>query len=260
MKKSNLKDKQFLINEHLPHNFLAEKMILSCLLINSEAIETTIQNLPVDAFYFRNHQEIYRAILNMYENQIPIDALTIATFLQNHGNLEKVGGIKVLIDLITQIPNLIYLEEYIRLVKDKFIRRSLIKLGYEVINSVYITNIPLEDILNNFENKLFNLTNEIKTPKLFSGAELLSKVFSELKDKSLNPTLPGISSGFYELDSIIQGFQKSDLIIIAGRPSMGKTALSLNIMLNVIKNLELPVLFFSLEMSKEQIMYRILSM
>jgi len=260
MKKSNLKDKQFLINEHLPHNFLAEKMILSCLLINSEAIETTIQNLPVDAFYFRNHQEIYRAILNMYENQIPIDALTIATFLQNHGNLEKVGGIKVLIDLITQIPNLIYLEEYIRLVKDKFIRRSLIKLGYEVINSGYITNIPLEDILNNFENKLFNLTNEIKTPKLFSGAELLSKVFSELKDKSLNPTLPGISSGFYELDSIIQGFQKSDLIIIAGRPSMGKTALSLNIMLNVIKNLELPVLFFSLEMSKEQIMYRILSM
>src|SRR5210317_902695 len=251
---------QIFVDKYLPHNFLAEKMILNCLVVNSESIEITFRTLQVEAFYFKNHQEIYKTIIFMYKNKLSIDIFTLSIFLQDNGLLKKIGGIKVLIELINQIPNLVYLEEYIRLIKDKFLRRLLIKLGYEVINSGYITNIPLEDILNNFENKLFNLTNEIKTPKLFSGAELLSKVFSELKDKSLNPTLPGISSGFYELDSIIQGFQKSDLIIIAGRPSMGKTALSLNIMLNVIKNLELPVLFFSLEMSKEQIMYRILSM
>ena len=143
--------------------------------------------------------------------------------------------------------------------KDKFLRRSLIKLGYEVINSGYITNISLENILNDFENKLFNLTTETKTQNVFSSAELLDNIFLELKEKSLNPTLSGLSSGFYDLDLLTQGFQKSDLIILAGRPSMGKTALGLNIALNVIKESKLPVLFFSLEMSKEQIMYRLLS-
>jgi replicative DNA helicase len=151
------------LNKYLPHNFLAEKMILSCLLINSEAIEITRQTLSIEAFYFKNHQEIYKAIIFMYKNKVSIDIITLTTFLQDNGLLEKIGGIKVLIELITQIPNLSYLEEYISdLVKDKFIRRSLIKLGYEAINSGYITNIPLENILNEFENKLFNLTNEIK--------------------------------------------------------------------------------------------------
>ena len=260
MEQFNLKNEQILIDKYLPHNFLAEKMILSCLLINSEAIEITTQTLTIDAFYFKNHQEIYKAIIFMYQNQIPVDIITLTTCLQDNGLLYKIGGVKVLMDLITQIPNLIYLEDYIRLVKDKFIRRRLIKLGYEAMNSGYTTNLSLEKILNNFENKLFNLTNEIKTQTLISSAELLNEIFLELKQKSLNPTLSGLSSGFYDLDSLIQGFQRSDLIVIAGRPSMGKTALSLNIALNIVKNSKLPVLFFSLEMSKEQIMYRLLAM
>jgi replicative DNA helicase len=260
MEQFNLKNEQILIDKYLPHNFLAEKMILSCLLINSEAIEITTQTLTIDAFYFKNHQEIYKAIIFMYQNQIPVDIITLTTCLQDNGLLYKIGGVKVLMDLITQIPNLIYLEDYIRLVKDKFIRRRLIKLGYEAMNSGYTTNLSLKKILNNFENKLFNLTNEIKTQTLVSSAELLNEIFVELKQKSLNPTLSGLSSGFYDLDSLIQGFQRSELIIIAGRPSMGKTALSLNIALNIVKNSKLPVLFFSLEMSKEQIMYRLLAM
>jgi replicative DNA helicase len=260
MEQFNTKNGQILIKRYLPHNFLAEKIILNCLLINSEAIEITIRTLSVEAFYFKNHQEIYKAIIFMYKKKISIDIFTLTTFLQDNGLLKKIGGIQVLIELINQIPNLVYLEEYLRLVKDKFIRRSLIKLGYEAINSGYITNIPLENILNDFENQLFNLTNEIKAQKLFSSAELLNNILLELKKKSLNPTLPGLPSGFYDLDSLTQGFQKSDLIIIAGRPSMGKTALCLNIGLNVIKNSKLPVLIFSLEMSKEQIMYRLLSM
>jgi replicative DNA helicase len=165
MQQYNFKNEQILIDKNLPHNFLAEKMILSCLIANSETIEMTLQILPTNAFYFKNHQEIYKALIDMYESQIQIDILTLTTFLQDNGLLETIGGIKVLIELITQVPNLIYLEEYIRLVKDKFIRRSLIKLGYEAINSGYITNIPLETILNDFENKLFNLTNEIKPQK-----------------------------------------------------------------------------------------------
>ena len=260
MEQLKLKNEQILIDKYLPHNFLAEKMILSCLLISSEAIEITTQTLTIDAFYFKNHQEIYKAIIFMYQKQIPVDILTLTTCLQDNGLLYKVGGVKVLMDLITQIPNISYLEDYIRLVKDKFIRRRLIKLGYEAMNSGYTTNLSLEKILNNFENKLFNLTNEIKTQTLVSSAELLSQIFLELKNKSLNPDFSGLSSGFSDLDVIIQGFQKSELIIIAGRPSMGKTALSLNIALNIVKKSKLPVLFFSLEMSKEQIMYRVLSM
>ena len=260
MDQSRINKRQILIEKYLPHNFLAEKMILSCLLINSEAIEIAIETIPTEAFYFKNHREIYKSIVFMHSNKLPIDILTLTTFLQENGLLEKIGGVKVLLELINQIPNLIYLEEYIRLVKDKFLRRSLIKLGYEIINSSYITNLPLENIFNNLENELFALNNEIKIQKLSSSAELLNDLFYELKDKFLNPTLPGLKSGFYDLDLLTQGFQKSDLIIIAGRPSTGKTALSLNIILNVIKNSKLPVLFFSLEMSNKQIMYRLLSM
>jgi replicative DNA helicase len=260
MEHFNITGKEGVINKYLPHNFLAEKMILSCLLINSEAIEITLKTVSTDVFYFKNHQEIYKAIIFMYKNNIPIDILTLITFLQDNGLLQKIGGVKVLIELLSQFPNIIYLEDYLRLIKDKYIRRSLIKLGYEIINSSYITNISLESLLDDLENKLFHLTNEIKTQKLSSSAELLNNIFFELKTKSLNPKLSGLKSGFYDLDALTQGFQKSDLIIIAGRPSMGKTALSLNIASNIIKNSKLPVLFFSLEMSKEQIMYRLLGM
>ena len=260
MKKAKFSNKQILINKSLPHNFLAERMILSCLLVNSEAIEITVKTIPVDAFYFKNHQEIYKMIILMTKNKVPIDVLTVLTCLQNNGLLQKIGGIKVLIELISQIPNLVYLEEYLRLVKDKFFRRSLIKLGYEIVNSSYITNIPLETIISNFENKLLNLTSETKSQQLVTSAELLNDIFFDLKEKSLNPGLSGLPSGFYDLDSLTQGFQKSDLIILAGRPSTGKTAFGLNVSLNLIKRFKLPVLFFSFEMSKEQIMYRLLSM
>ena len=247
------------IEKSLPHNFLAEKAVLNCLLLNSELVETTFHNLSIDAFYFKNHQEIYKILIFMYKNNKPIDIITLNTFVQDKGLLKKIGGVKILIELISQIPNLIYFEEYIGLVKEKFIRRLIIKLGYEVITSGYIMNIPIETIIVNFENKLFNLTDQIKTKKLLNSTELLNSIFLELKMKSLNPAPYGLASGFYDLDYLTQGFQKSDLIILAARPSIGKTALSLNITLNIIKSSKLPVLFFSLEMSKEQIMYRLLS-
>lgn len=250
---------QLIIDQYLPHNYIAEKIILSSILISSEALEIVFRSLKIETFYFQNHQELYKTIIEMYTKQIPIDAITLNTFLQDKGKLEIIGGTKILIDLFNSVPNLIYLEQYINLLQDKFLRRSIIKLGYELINSAYVTNIPLEVILNDLELHVFNLTNEIKTQKISNSAELLSNIFLDLKQKSVNPTLSGISSGFYDLDSFTQGFQKSDLIVIAGRPSMGKTALSLNIALNIIKNLQLPVLFFSLEMSKEQLTYRLLT-
>jgi replicative DNA helicase len=247
------------IEKSLPHNFLAEKAVLNCLISNSELIEMTFQTLSVEAFYFKNHQEIYKILIFMFKNNKPIDIITLNTFIQDKGLLKKVGGIKILIELISQIPNLIYFEEYIHLIKEKFIRRLVIRLGYEIITSGYTMNTSIDTILIDFENKLFDLTDRIKTKKLLSSPELLNNIFLELKAKSLNPTLHGLASGFSDLDSLTQGFQKSDLIIIAARPSMGKTALSLNVTLNIIKISKLPVLFFSLEMSKEQIMYRLLS-
>ena len=260
MQNANKKSESIPIEKYLPHNFLAEKIILSSLLVSSEAIEITLRSVKIETFYFKNHQELYQAIIEMYSKKIPIDIVTLNTFLQDNGRLNDVGGTNILIELVNYVPNLLYLEDYIKLIHDKFLRRSLIKLGYEAMNSGYITNIPLENILNDLENQLFSLTNEIKTQKVSNSPELLKDIFLELKEKSLKPTLPGLSSGFYDLDSLTQGFQKSDLIIIAGRPSMGKTALGLNIALNVIKTSKLPVLFFSLEMSKKQIIYRLLSM
>lgn len=248
-----------LIDNSLPHNFLAEKMILSCMIFNSEVIETIQPNLSVDAFYFKNHQELYQSLLKMNTSELSIDIVTLTIFLQDNGLLSKIGGIKVLLDIGNQTPTFSYLNEYIRIVKEKFLKRCLIKFGYKIINSGYITNQSLENILTKIEQELFDLTNKTRPTKITSTAQILNELFSELKEKFLNPALPGLPSGFSNLDDLTQGFQKSDLIIIAGRPSMGKTALGLNIALNCIKLSKLPILFFSLEMSKEQIFYRLLS-
>ena len=259
MKKFNSKVQFSISDTLLPHNFIAEKIILSCLLINYEAIEITIKTVRIETFYFINHQEIYKAILEMYKKKLYINVFSVNNFLKETGCLDKIGGTKVLFEIVNQIPNLVYLEEYIQLIQDKFLRRSLINLGYETINSAYITNIPLEKILNDFEKKSFRLTNELIEEKKLTTAELFSSVFLELKEKSLKPELPGLTSGFYDLDSLTQGFQKSDLIILAGRPSMGKTAFVLNIAENIIKKYKVPILFLSLEMSKEQLIYRLLA-
>ena len=259
MKNLDPKTGRIIIEKYLPHNFLAEKTVLSSLLINPNTIILVLQTLTKESFYFKNHQEIYNAICNMYDQNLPIDIVTLNTYLHDKGLLNKIGGIKVLIELVNQVPNLVYLEEYIRLIEDKFIRRKLIKLGYEIINTSYVTNVSLEMIMQDVEFQLFSITNKIKNRTISNTTELLSEIFIKLKENSFKPKLLGLPSGFYDLDGLIQGFQKSDLIIIAGRPSTGKTALSLNFALNIIKYSNLPILFFSLEMSKEQLMYRLIA-
>ena len=259
MRYNNINKENFNVEKSLPHNFLAEKIILSILLINSETINITLRNITVETFYFKNHQELYKAMVNMYKDKIPIDIITLSSYLQDNGLIDNIGGLKVLIELINNIPSLLNLQYYISLIQEKFIRRSLIKLGYELINSSYITNIQLNKIINNFETKLIKITNNFRKQTVSNTTELFYNLLSDLKQKSLKPGLSGVSSGFYELDSFTQGFQKSDLIVIAGRPSMGKTSLSLNIGLNVIKNTKLPVLFFNFEMSKEQLLYRLIT-
>jgi len=259
MKKFDKKTGRVNVDKYLPHNFLAEKLVLCCLFFNSEAIEIAVQNLTVETFYFRNHQKIYQSILLLYEKKMVIDLVTVTTFLRDQGLLSQIGGIKILTDILNQIPNLAYLNDYITLLKDKYNRRKLIRLGYQMINSSYITNVPLENILSELENEITSLTSGIRNYESLNTAELLSDIFWELKQSSLKPNISGLSSGFYHLDSLTQGFQKSDLIIIAGRPGMGKTALCLNIALHIVEEYHAPIIFFSLEMSKEQLMYRLLT-
>ena len=247
------------MTKRLPYNFLAEKMILKCIILNPEIIQFTSKILPIEAFYFKNHQEMYKTILFMYKNNMNIDILSLTIFLQENNRITKTGGIQILLELTSSSPNLIYFEDYISLVRDKFLRRSLIQLGYKIINASYTTNISLEQTLDNFKIELENLTSILYSKKISTIIEILNQIFYKLKEKSINPSLPGLTSGFINLDLLTQGFQRSDLIIIAGRPSVGKTALTLNIGFNILKFTKLPVLFFSLEMSKEQIMYRILA-
>ena len=142
MKKFDKKTGRVNVEKYLPHNFLAEKLVLCCLFFNSEAIEIAVQNLTVETFYFRNHQKIYQSILLLYEKKMVIDLVTVTTFLRDQGLLSQIGGIKILTDILNQIPNLAYLNDYITLLKDKYNRRKLIRLGYQMINSSYITNVP----------------------------------------------------------------------------------------------------------------------
>ena len=259
MSKFKKKTDDINIDKYLPHNFLAEKMVLCCLFFDPEAIDIASQNLTIDTFYFRNHQKIYQSILILFERKVSIDLITITTFLQDQGLLTQIGGIKILKNIISQTPNLAYLKDYITLLKDKHNRRKLIRLGYQIINSSYVTNIPLENILSELESEIINLTSAINDYEFLNTTELLSNIFSELKQRSLKPTLSGLTSGFLELDALTQGFQKSDLTIIAGRPGMGKTALCLNIAHHIVKEYQVPIIFFSLEMSKEQLVYRLLT-
>ena len=250
---------QLKVDKYLPHNFLAEKIILGNLLFNSGAVEQALQTIEIEAFYFKTHQEIYKSIISLHNNKEIINLTTLTTYLQSNGLLKKIGGVSTLIDLVNQAPNLVDLDDYIKLLQERFLRRILIKLGYQIINSGYVTNISIEKIINDLENEVFKLSQKTEQTAVISSAELLSLVFKELKLKSLNAKLPGIISGFQDLDALTQGFQKSDLVIVAGRPSMGKTAFCLNVATTVVCQEKVPVIFFSLEMSKEQLTYRLLS-
>lgn len=259
MKNVNNTFPELVINKYLPHAILAERLVLGNILINSDSLELTIRYLTIDAFYFKPHQQIYHTILNLQQNSINVDITTIISLLQNEGLLEQVGGVDFLRQLIQQASDFSNLIDYINLIQDKYIRRCLIKLGYQTINSAYISNIALEHILSELDTAYINFTQYKKSQNIISNSQLFSNIFIELKERSYQKTIPGLASGFYDLDSITQGFQNSDLIIIAGRPSMGKTAFCLNIAINIIKKYQSPIIFFSLEMSKEQLVYRLLS-
>lgn len=261
-------EKQNVLNltAQLPHSFTLEKTLLTCILVNCDTsfqtLEIVMEHLPIDAFYFKNHQKLYETFINMYKEDLSIDFLTTTDYIQCHGLINEVGGLQVISELLKEIPTLVYLMDYIRLVKQKYIRRCIIKIGLKTVDNGFIMNFSVYEQLLGIDAEIRKLMTDLQLKKKdFSSAELLRFIIDDLWEKVKRPgQLSGIPSGFVGLDSYTDGFQKSELIILAGRPSVGKTSFGLNICLNVLKKTRLPVLFFSLEMSAQQLMYRLLSM
>jgi replicative DNA helicase len=253
------------LNVQLPHSFTIEKTLLSCILVHCDesfqTLEIIMEHLPVDAFYFKNHQRLYQTFISMYQEDLSIDFLTTSDYVQCYGLVKDIGGIVVLSELLKEIPTLVYLLDYIHLVKQKYIRRCVIKIGLKAVDNGFIMNFPIFDQLLGLDEEVRKLTASIQADKKdLTTAELLTQIVDDLWIRLKRPgQLSGLPSGFASLDFYTDGFQKSELIIIAGRPSVGKTAFGLNLLLNVLKKTRLPVLFFSLEMSAHQLLYRLLS-
>ena len=242
-----------------PHSVLAEQIILTEILINSYYHEVIFNRLENDVFYLFEHKHIYKASKNLYFQGRDINLTTVADMLTDMKLLESIGGSKFLVNLVNQIIPIGSIETYIVLLLDKYLRRSLVEVGGRISRLGYDTSFSVESLFDQSERILSSLTHTKQTFGLLSSSEVLLETFVELEKKHTSGSLAGISSGFFDLDNLTQGFQKSDLIIIAGRPSMGKTAFALNIAKNISAVQQYPVSIFSLEMSRQQIIYRFLS-
>ncbi|WP_088893435.1 replicative DNA helicase [Leptolyngbya ohadii] len=205
-----------------PQNIDAEEAILGGILLDPEAIGRVLEILRPEAFYISAHQEIYRAATTLQAQGKPTDLMSITTWLYDHGLLEKVGGQSRLAELVDRTVSAVNIDQYAHLVMDKYLRRRLIHVGTEVAQLGYDIASPVEKVLDQAEQKVFSITQVRPSQALVATSDILTSTFSDIESRSLGLVLPGISCGFYDLDAMTQGFQRSDLIIAAGRPSMGK--------------------------------------
>ena len=248
-------------NVELPNNFLAEQAVLNILLTNPNLIKNVVTLTSVESFYFEPHKLIYLTICELTEElqSENLNLTMIITSLQDKGRLKKIGGIERIISTISNFENFSDLENYIQLINEKYLRRLIIEFGKQVVILGYTTSLNIETILEEIEKTLSNLNQQNRGQRIYSVAEIINDVFLEMKHKIKENKESGLLTSFKDLDSILQGIQKSDLLIVAGRPSMGKTAFSLNIGKNIVTNYKIPLIIFSLEMSRQQIIYRFLA-
>jgi len=244
----------------MPTNIEAEEAILGGILIDPEAISRIAELLRPEFFAITAHQVIYRSALHLFLQGQPTDLMTVTTWLTDRNQLEQVGGLTKLAQLVDRTVSAVNIDQYAVLVEDKYQRRKLIEAGNNIVQLGYETAAPLETVLDRAEQEIFSITQERPQQDLVSIGETLNQTFQDLENRNEGLALPGISSGFYDLDSMTGGFQRSDLIIVAARPAMGKTAFCTNIAHQIAAGKEkFPVAVFSLEMSKEQLVQRILS-
>jgi replicative DNA helicase len=242
-----------------PQNIEVEEAILGGILLDPEAIGRVAEKLVPEAFYTPTHVDIYKAALALNSQGKPTDLITLTDWLIDRKQLEKIGGQAKLIQLLERTVSAVNIDSLAVLVMDKYIRRELIKAGTEVTQLGYAADRPLETVLDESEQQILNLTQARPKLGLTPIREIVTSTYQDIQDRHDKVIPPGLTSDFSDLDGMTGGFQRSDLIIIAGRPAMGKTAVSLNIAYNMAKLHGLPVLVFSLEMSKDQLVQRIIA-
>ena len=242
-----------------PSNVEAEEAILGGILLDPEAMGRVTDLLRPDAFYLNAHRDIYKAALTLHIQGQPTDLMTVTSWLSDHSLLEKIGGTMKLAQLLDRTVSAVNIDRYANLVMDKYMRRQLITAGHEVVDLGYDTTVDLETVLDQSEQKVFGLTQKRPQQGLVSISDTLVSTFNEIESLQEEKALPGINCDFYDLDAMTSGFQRSDLVIVAGRPSMGKTSFALNVAANIAKIHRLPVAIFSLEMSQEQLAQRLLA-
>ena len=242
-----------------PHDIEAEQAILGCMLTDKDAVISAIEVLKEDDFYREDNKAIYSAILSLYSRSEPIDIITVKAELVEAGNFERIGGLEYLAELPDRVPTTANVEKYIKIVSEKATLRSLIQTSNELIALGYDESEDVDNIMDMAEKKVFDLSQK-KSVKGYSALkDVLVGSFAEL-EKLYNQkgNVTGITTGFIDLDNKTAGLHNSDLIIIAARPAMGKSAFAINIATNAAVKANVPVVIFNLEMSKEQVGNRIL--
>lgn len=245
-----------------PNNIDAERAVIGSMLLDKEAVAKVLEILTFHHFYVPNHQIMFKVIYDLFNQNHPVDLVTVSDALKGQGLLEDIGGYMYLLDLSESVPTTANVEQYARIVEDKYIRRELIRISNEVKDMSYESQDDIAKILDTAEKEIFSVGQKRFTRDLIHIKELLVNNFDNLshdypEDGQIGSLRTGVSTGIGALDEITNGLNPSDLIIVAARPAMGKTALCLNIATNIALKSKLPVAIFSLEMSKEQITQRI---
>lgn len=242
-----------------PQNIEAEEAILGGILLDPEAISRVWDSLIPEAFYISAHKDIYQAAQKLHTQGKPTDLLSLMAWLSDNNLLTRIGGKTKLAQLVDRTVSAVNIDALAALVMDKYLRRKLIQSGNEIVHLGYETQTELATVLDQAEQKVFSITQERPQQGLVALSDTLVHAFQDIESRHQGIALPGLPCGFYDLDAMTGGFQRSDLIIVAGRPSMGKTSFALNLAHNVAAFHKLPVAIFSLEMSKEQLVQRLLA-
>ena len=242
-----------------PHDEEAEQAVLGSMLTDTDAVMSAIEVLKPDAFYREDNKTIYKAILNLYNKSEPVDIITLKDELETMGKFEQVGGFEYLASLPDKVPTTANVQKYIKIVEEKSISRNLIKTANEIIDLGYNQTEDIEDVMNNAEKKIFDIMQSKNSKSYTPIKDVLVESFANL-EKLYNQKqhVTGVPTQFYDLDDKTAGLHGSELILVAARPAMGKTAFALNIATNAALRANVPVAIFSLEMSKDQLVNRIL--
>ncbi len=242
-----------------PQNIEAEKSVLGSMLIDEEAIGLALEILDQGCFYGEPHQQIFGAILNLYNNHKNVDLITLSDQLKNDGLLERIGGVSYLTQIIDFVPTSANIEHYARIVKEKSVQRRLIKNATQIVGESYEPRVNIDELVDNAEKLIFEIADLKQRQKSIHIKDIIKESIETIdKLYQRKEHVTGIATGFKDFDNKTSGLQKSDLIIIAGRPSMGKSALAVSMAEYAALEKKKAVAFFSLEMSKEQLVQRLL--